>query len=356
MKIALAVAAALLCAACRKAPADAPIDPPAVRVAPAEAGTLTEWLRLPGRVVPPPDRDATLALRTEGILAEVTARLGQRVARGTVLARADAAPLNDALSAADAAVKGATADAEAKRRVATRSRNLVARGVISGEQAETDEAAAFAAEAALSQAQAARNSASRRRGWVELVAPFDGVVVRVLRQAGDSVDGTAGTPVVELAAEHPVQVALDAPAGSISRLKAGQKAEIAVDAAQAAPIEARVVGVAAAVDSTTGTGPVRLAPLTEDAALLLGRVVEARIAVAAKTGAVVVPATALRGGGGGAVEAVVVEGHKARVRTVVTGIRDGDRVEIVSGLAVGENVVVDDPVGLADGADVRDGP
>ena len=285
MKIALAIAAALLSIACRKAPADAPADLPAVRVAPAEAGTLTEWLRLPGRVVPPPDRDATLSLRTEGILREVTARLGQRVLRGAVLARMDAAPLNDALAAADAAVKGATADAEAKRRAATRSRNLVTRGVISGEQAETDEAAASAAEAALSQAQAARSSASRRRGWVELEAPFDGVIVRVLKQAGESVDGTVATAVVELAAEHPVEVALDAPAAVLSRLKVGQRAEIAVDAAQATPIEGRVAGVAAAVDSTTGTGPVRLAPSAEDAALLLGRVVEARIAVAAKTGA-----------------------------------------------------------------------
>jgi RND family efflux transporter MFP subunit len=353
MKIALAVAAALLCAACRKAPADAPADPPAVRVAPAEAGTLTEWLRLPGRVVPPPDRDATLSLRTEGILSEVRARVGERVARGAVLARVDAAPLADVLSAADAATKGAAAEAEAKRRVANRSRNLVTRGVISGEQAETDEAAALAAEAALAQAQSTRASASRRLGWIELVAPFDGVVVRVLKQAGESVDGTAATAVVELAAEHPVEVALDAPASELSRLKVGQRAEIVVDAAQAAPIEARVAGVAAAVDATTGTGPVRLDPSTEDAALLLGRVVNARIAVATNAGAIVVPATALRGG---AVEAVVVVDHKARVRTVTTGIRDGDRVEVVSGLAPGDLVVVDDPVGLADGADVRDGP
>jgi RND family efflux transporter MFP subunit len=268
----------------------------------------------------------------------------------------DAAPLADVLSAADAATKGAAAEAEAKRRVANRSRNLVTRGVISGEQAETDEAAALAAEAALAQAQSTRASASRRLGWIELVAPFDGVVVRVLKQAGESVDGTAATAVVELAAEHPVEVALDAPASELSRLKVGQRAEIVVDAAQAAPIEARVAGVAAAVDATTGTGPVRLDPSTEDAALLLGRVVNARIAVATNAGAIVVPARALRGGAGGAVEAVVVVDHKARVRTVTTGIRDGDRVEVVSGLAPGDLVVVDDPVGLADGADVRDGP
>jgi len=204
------------------------------------------------------------------------------------------------------------------------------------------------------QAQAARAAASRRIGWAVLVAPFDGVVVRVLRQTGEPVDGTAATPVVEIAAEHPVEVALDATAAVLARLKEGQIAEIVVDEADAIP--AQVKRVAAVVDPVTGTGPVRLDPSTDDASLLLGRAVEARIAVARHEGVLVVPASALRGGAGGTVEAVVVSDHKARVRTVVTGIHDGDRVEIVSGLAVGDSIVVDDPVGLADEAPVRDEP
>ena len=342
--------------ACGSKPADPPVEAPAVRVAPVAQGTLTEWLRLSGRVVPPPDRDATLSPRVAGVLAEVTARLGQRVRRGRILARVETAALVDALSAAEAAEKSAAADTDAKRRVATRTRTLATRGVVSGEQAEADEAVAIAAEAALAQARTARAEAMRRNGWAELAAPFDGVVVRVLRQAGEPVDGTAATPVVEVAAEHPVEVALDATAAVLARLKEGQNAEILVGAADAAAIPARVAGVAAAVDPATGTGPVRLAPSADDASLLLGRTVEARIAVAAREGALFVPAAALRGGTGGAVEAVVVHDHKAQVRKVVTGIRDGNRVEIVAGLEAGDTLVVDDPVGLADGAPVVDRP
>lgn len=340
--------------ACNRAPADAPVDPPIVHTAPVATATLSEWLRFSGRVVPPPDRDATLAPRVEGVLAEVNVRLGDRVSRGRILARVDSAPVIDALTAAEAAERGAAADAEAKRHAATRTRTLVARGVVSGEQAESDEAAASAAESSLAQARSARATAARRRGWAEIAAPFDGVVVRVLRHAGEPVDGTAATPVVELAAEHPVQVALDAPAAMLARLKEGQSAEILVTSA-AAPISATVVGVAAAVDAETGTGPVRLDPATEDTALLLGRIVEARIAVAHHEGVLWVPEAALRGAAAGAVEAVVVQNHRSHIRTVVTGIRDGDRVEILSGLAAGDAVVVDDPVGLADDSPVRDG-
>jgi RND family efflux transporter MFP subunit len=359
MKATRVIASTLLatfCAACGHEPAEQPAEPPAVRVAPVERGTLSEWLRLSGRVVPLPDHDATLSPRVDGILAEVTAHLGERVSRGRVLARVDTSALVDALIAADAAEKSAAADADAKRRVATHTRTLFERGVVSGEQAEADEAAATAAQAVSAQAQAARALASRRRSWAELRAPFEGVVTRVLRQAGEPVDGTAATPVIEIAAEHPVQVALDATAAVLSRLSEGQTAEIIVDTPDAAPIPARVLGVAHSVDSATGTGPVRLGPSTDDAPLLLGRVVEARIAVARREGVLVVPAAALRGGADGAVEAVVVKDHRSHVATVVTGIHDGDRVEIVSGLAEGDVIVVDDPDGLGDDAPVRDGP
>ena len=359
MRISRAIASALLAtlgAACGRGAAVPPVEAPAVRVATVGRGPLTEWLRLSGRVVPPPDRDATLAPRVPGVLAEVKARLGERVSRGQVLARVDAAALDDALSAASAAETSAAADADAKRRVATHTRTLFTRGVVSGEQADADDAASTAAESALAQARAARAEAARRLGWAALAAPFDGVVVRVLRQAGEPVDGTAATPVIEVAAEHPVQVALDAMTKVLARLNEGQTAEVLAEAAGAAAIPAVVIGVAAAVDPATGTGPVRLDPSTDDASLILGRIVEARVAVARHDGALFVPATALRGGAGGAVEAVVVTDHKARVRSVVTGIKDGDRVEIVSGLAEGDAVVVDDPVGLADGTPVRDGP
>jgi RND family efflux transporter MFP subunit len=350
------VVVATLGAACGRAPAEPTVEPPAVRVAPVTKGALSERLRLSGRVVPLPDHDATLSPRVDGVLTEVTVRLGERVSRDQVLARIGTSDLADALSSAVAAERSAAADAEAKRRAATRTRTLVGRGVVSGEQAETDEAAATAAEAALSQAQTARALASHRRGWAELKAPFEGVVLRVLRHAGEPVDGTAATPVIEIAAEQPVQVALDATAAELVRLSEGQAAEIVVDTPAAPPIPARVSGVARSVDAATGTGPVRLDPSTADASLLLGRVVEARIVVARHEGVLFVPAPALRGGADGVVEAVVVKDHRSHVVTIVAGIHDGDRVEVVSGLAEGDLIVVDDPVGLGDDAPVRDGP
>jgi multidrug efflux pump subunit AcrA (membrane-fusion protein) len=342
-------------AACGREPAASPVEPPAVCVAPVAKGALSEWLHLSGRVVPLPDHDATLSPRVDGVLSEVTVRLGERVSRGQVLARVGTSDLADALSSAVAAEQSAAADAEAKRRAATRTRTLVGRGVVSGEQAET------------TRWRPPRRRRCRRRRRRARCLPNAGVgpssrlpsqrvVLRVLRHAGEPVDGTAATPVVEIAAEQPVQVALDATAAVLARLSEGQAAEIVLDTPAATPISARVSGVARSVDAATGTGPVRLDPSAADASLLLGRVVEARIVVARHEGVLVVPASALRGGADGVVEAIVVKDHKSHVVTVVAGIHDGDRVEVVSGLAEGDVIVVDDPVGLGDDAPVRDGP
>src|SRR4029077_1507383 len=50
-----------------------------VRTARAETGTITDWIRLYGRIVPPPDRDATLAPLVAGALLVVPVREGQTV-------------------------------------------------------------------------------------------------------------------------------------------------------------------------------------------------------------------------------------------------------------------------------------
>ena len=108
--------------------AEAPADRAAlVTTARAETGTITDWIRLYGRIVPPPDRDATLAPLVAGPLLGVPVREGQGVGTGDVLARVDGAPLDDALRAAEAAQRRAESEAAFRRSVATRTRTLVTR-------------------------------------------------------------------------------------------------------------------------------------------------------------------------------------------------------------------------------------
>jgi RND family efflux transporter MFP subunit len=318
------------------------------------SGPVTDWLRLYGRVAPPPDRDATLAPLVPGALVEVPVREGQAVKTGDVLARVDGALLGDALRAAEAAERRTVAEAEFRKRAALRTRALFEKGVSSGQEAEADEAAAVAADSAVAEAASAAATARRRSAYADLRAPFDGIVLRVLRRPGDVVDGTPTTPVVQLASLDGAQVAADATGEGLVRIEKGQTAEVGLK--DGTSRLGHVLRVARAVDPASGSGEVRVAFEGASSPWPLGLGVEVRIAVKRKEGATVVPTRALRKGESGKTEVVVVENAKAVVREVQIGLHEGDVVEIVSGLSVGETVVVDDPVGLAEGTPVQEKP
>jgi multidrug efflux pump subunit AcrA (membrane-fusion protein) len=72
--------------------------------------------------------------------------------------------------------------------------------------------------------------------------------------------------------------------------------------------------------------------------------------------ALVVSAKALRTAWTGGSEVVACEAGKARVYAVDVGTRESERVEILRGLIPTARVVVDNVVGLADGAPLTEAP
>lgn len=334
-------------------------EPTQVKTAAAEEGAITEWIELEGRVAPPFDRDATLSPLVAGRIVELSARVGRSVVAGDVLARIETANLDDELKSAEASVRRSQADAAFKRTVSTRTRGLVTKGVAARQEAEADEAAAIAAEAAQSEDAAKLALAKRRREWSELKAPFDGVIVRVDRRVGDFVDGTPGTPVAEVAALDGWEVVASATPSTLGRLRVGQHAMalgLAVKNAEGQDegIGAAVTTIARAVDPATGIGDVRLTPQSRKLNVALGAAVRVRVSTTTHGKAVLVPAAALRAAPDGSAEVVVVKDGRAHVIKVEVGLTEEGRVEILSGLAKGEKVVVEDPLGIADGAAVHE--
>lgn len=358
---ALSIACALAAAGCGSAhEVGEAAEPTVVETAVAETGRVTEWLEIQGHVAPPVDHDASLSPLVAGRIVALSARVGDSVSEGAILARVETAMLDDELKTAEAAARRAASDATFKRGVAKRSRDLVAKGVAAREEAEAAEAEAVSAESAQAEATAALDTARRRRGWSELRAPFAGVIVRVDRRVGDFVDGTAATPVVGLASLEGWEVAASAPAVSLQMLRANQVAVLrgfagsTSEPGEEGEVAATVVGVARAVDPATGAGDVRLRPRARPANAALGAPVLVRVAMRTHDRAVLVPKTALRRTPEGAAEVVVIEGGVGHVRAVATGLAEGDRVEIVKGLEAGAHVVIDDPMGIADGAKLRE--
>jgi cobalt-zinc-cadmium efflux system membrane fusion protein len=211
---------------------------------------------------------------------------------------------------------------------------------------------AFAA-AELRAAKAKREQAETQRERARVKAPIAGTVVRVLRRAGELVDGTSATPLAELADPSAMELRADAPAADLVKLTDGMPAEVRLDALPDAPLAGQILAVSPAVDPTTSLGWVRLT-FGNEPRVRLGLAGTASITLAQRGPVVTVPPSAVRRGAEGTEEVLVCDGSgkdaKAKVKAVKIGARHDDAVEIASGLAAGERVIVDHVLNLEDGA------
>ena len=359
-RAALIVVVALGGAGCsRSAPApaaaaddEAPAAPVAVTCEPARALTGAAKIDLRGVVGVPPDRSATVAAAVAGRVLELRVHEGDRVAVGAPLATIDDPALAPALTEGEAAVvaaQAALANAEATR---VRAHRLVEQGIAPRRDAEDAEARHASATGELATATAKRDLARRQQARAHVVAPIAGVVVHVLRRVGELVDGTPATPLVELADLATLELRADVPAAELVRVRVGQVAEVVLDALPAQPLHATIVAVSPAVDPATALGSVRatLAAAPPDVQLVLGLAGALRIELPRPAAGVSVPTAAVRRAPDGTQQVVACDGHVAKALAVTLGPREGERVEVTQGVAVGQLVVTSHVLGLEDGA------
>jgi RND family efflux transporter MFP subunit len=345
------LAALLLCAACHHTASDheAPIPVP-VRCVPAarDAVGLTETLR--GRVAAPPGGDLPVASQVAGRVVDVLAHEGDRISAGAIVANIDDMATRDALKQADAALMQARSAATNAEAALERSRQLVARGIAAKQELDDALARAEQARGAVSAATAATDLARRTLGRVQVRSTFDGVVTRVWRGPGALVDGTAATPIVQLAATTLAELDADATDRQLVGVAAGQEATIVLTTGGD-----RIVGTvrarSTALDPATGLGLVRIA-IEPTAAVVLGVFGTATVNIGERRGVLLVPAIALRGAVADGAEVAVCKDGLAELRTVSVGWRDNERVEVVTGIAEGERVAVDHVLGLETGSPI----
>jgi RND family efflux transporter MFP subunit len=346
IRVAAAAAAAL---ACRGAPEEEHREeapPAAVTCEVALAGDVEEVVEVVGQIAPPPAADAILSSPVAGRVGQVTVEEGDRVKAGALLAIVEDPALPAGTIEARAQVASAQAAREAADLELARQTRLVGAGI--GARRELDEARTKAATttAELDAARAREGLANRQLARRELRAPRGGIVLHLWRRAGESVDGTSATPIVEIADLAVLELRAQVPPRALMALREGQAAAVSA-AGVDAPIAAKVARVAPAVDPATLLGTVRV-ELAGAARLPVGSAATARIVVGTHRG-LAVPAQALRRSLTGADELVVCDGATARVRAVTVGQRGTTVVEIAQGLADGERIVVDHVLGLEEG-------
>jgi RND family efflux transporter MFP subunit len=332
------LAVALLSAGCGKHGEEAAApDSPGPAIAVAVAGVIVQPLWDEEEVVGNVEaaQRAVLSAKVTGVVDAVRVAPGAQVKRGEVLATIDAREIKARLDSAEAAEDQAQKDF-------ARIERLLQSGSSTRQEFE-------AATTRLRTADAALVEARTMLQYTEIAAPFDGVVTRKLVEVGDL--ATPGKPLLEMENSSLLRFECEVPEALIDKVQMGAEFPVTIDAA-GATLPGKVTEIAPSASAGSRTFLVKL-DLPASEKLRAGQFGRVRVPVTERPAVLVAEGAVVRRG---QIESVfVVEAGKARLRLVKTGRKIDGKVEILSGLSGGEEVIVRDAHLLQDGAAVEAG-
>jgi membrane fusion protein (multidrug efflux system) len=175
-------------------------------------------------------------------------------------------------------------------------------------------------------------------------SPVGGQVLREDAEVGEIAE--LGTALFWVGEPKPLTVVADVNEEDIPHVEAGQRALLRSDAFPGRPLEATVGGITPKGDPVTKTYRVRFL-LPDETPLRIGMSVDVNVIIRTIEDALLLRSVALSGS-----RVFVVEGDRARLREVETGIRGTEGTQILSGIEDDARVISPYPEDLVDGARV----
>ncbi len=280
--------------------------------------------------------EAVVSVSTPSMVEDVLVQPGDTVEAGQrmLLLKTDDIQRAGVLSAA-ATLAAAEASREYFRSSLQRAEELHGEGAMSESEYQSRTAEASSAEAAYTAALAGYSAAlvSMDAGYVE--APFHGVVGRVVATVGNPAAG----PLLTVYSADAFRAALLVAPRHLSALSEGIPAVFTTDHYPGRLFPGSVVSVAPAADPVSG-----LVAVTAQFADTTGRLIPGlsgmvMLSLDTRTGVPVLGENALTPLGDGIWEATLFESGTAVKVTVTTGIGNGSRHEITSGIQPGDSVI-----------------
>ena len=317
-------------------------DARGVTTAPVRSERLADYLDVAGRIQADPTRVVRVYPPVSGRLVAVQVRPADRVERGQVLAILASSDI----AAARAAYRQALADAQVKGQALERSRLLYENHVVALRDYQQAHAEGAMAEAALESAaerlELLNVDTAGTSDQLTVTAPRAGVVVDVGAAPGEyakSLDNA--NPLCTIADLSTVWAVGDVYEKDLASIKIGDSADVTANAYPAERWRGRVTAISSTVDTTTRTLKVRVVLANPGLRLKPDMFAAIRVVRAVRS-AIMVPASAVVREGAAAYLFVQTSPGHFEHRAVTLG-RDTDRgqVEVTSGLAVGDTVVVE---------------
>jgi len=281
--------------------------------------------------------EAVVTVSSPVRIEEVLVAEGDSVLQGEVLVRLATDDMySSSVNSAAAMIGAALSGAEYSESNLARAENLFLSGAISPHEYEAAVTAAESARASLSQARAGYQQATAAGSSGRVTAPFEGRVVRVWAKTGNRASG----PLLTIAGDGVLRAELLLSERHLPLIREGLPAFFTTAHFVGEIFPGSVVSASGSVDPLSGLVPVTVQFPDASDRLVPGISGMVTISLETEENAIVLPGRALRPTGNGTWEAMLTRDGIALTRNVETGIRQGNRWEIISGIEPGDSVIV----------------
>jgi membrane fusion protein, multidrug efflux system len=303
---------------------------------------------------------ATVTIRSQisGYLMKIDFKEGDEVKKGDLLAEIDSRPYEATLAQAkgaltrdEALLKGAQVDL-------TRYQGLAAQNAVPHQQLDTQTALVAQDQGTVEADRAAVQSAEVNLQYCRILSPLDGRVGLRQVDQGNYVTPGDTNGIVVITQLQPISVLFTVPEDNLQaiakRLQAGATLPAAaLDRSGANKIaDGTLKTFDSQIDATTGTIKLRAEFPNEARTLYPNQFVNIRLLLDTHKDVTTMSTAGVQRGVPGTFVYLINADSTVSVRPVKLGVTDGDRVEVTSGLAPGDRIVIDGADKLRDGAKV----
>lgn len=304
--------------------------------------------------------------QVSGIIDKIYVDYNSVVHKGQIIAELDKTNLMSELNSAKSNLAGAKSDLDYQRANYKRIKALYDKELVSGNEYDTALLSLRQAESTYAQRKEAVSKAQTNLGYAIITSPIDGIIISKAVEEGQTVAASYSTPTLFTIAQDltDMRVIADVDEADIGEVEVGQRVSFTVDAYPGETFEGQVtqVRLEATTESNVVTYEVVISASNKDLKLKPGLTVNVTIFTLERNNIVSVPTKALRftptkemlnpgekiEDCQGAHKVWVREGKTLKAYAVKTGITNGTRTQIVSGIKEGAEVIVEMKAASAD--------
>lgn len=330
------------------------VETPAVTLTPVTKGKLSSVIAIPGELVPYQEVD--LYAKINSYVKQLLVDIGSEVHQGQLLATLEAPEINSQLAAAKSRIAQQQAIFIASK--ATYDRLLSTSktpGTVSQNDLEQAEAKKNSDQANVDAARSAYKEVAANLNYLEIRAPFDGVITARNVNLGAYVGpGGKGTdPLFVLQDQKRLRLVVSIPENYTGGITNKDEVTFSVKAIPNSKFKAQVKRLAGALDVKLRSERLEMDVYNKDKKLLPHMFAEVNVPLPSRDSTFILPKTAVVTSTEKVFVVKVVD-HKAIWVDVHKGLQSGDMMEVYGDLKVGDQVVKQASDEIRDGSTVKD--